>query len=131
MLPKRAGYAVPSALLDNWVSYQRELARSSDANNDYYSEVAAYRLYTLALADKAELPAMNRLREKLIHLNAESDLSSRWLLGSAKARPGKSMSEKLANELLDAFNGTGATIKRREDTHRMAEANRAFSHFRV
>jgi small subunit ribosomal protein S7 len=41
------------------------------------------------------------------------------------------MSEKLANELLDAFNGTGATIKRREDTHRMAEANRAFSHFRV
>ena len=42
-----------------------------------------------------------------------------------------SMSEKLANELLDAYNGTGATIKRREDTHRMAEANRAFSHFRV
>ncbi|HWV16495.1 MAG TPA: MG2 domain-containing protein [Cellvibrio sp.] len=80
---KRAGYAVPSALLDNWVSYQREQARSSDANNDYYNEVAAYRLYTLALADKAELPAMNRLREKLIHLNAESDLSSRWLLGSA------------------------------------------------
>jgi small subunit ribosomal protein S7 len=41
------------------------------------------------------------------------------------------MSDKLANELLDAYNGTGATIKRREDTHRMAEANRAFSHFRV
>ena len=58
-------------------------------------------------------------------------LAIRWLLASAKARPGKTMSEKLANELLDAFNGTGATIKRREDTHRMAEANRAFSHFRV
>jgi small subunit ribosomal protein S7 len=40
------------------------------------------------------------------------------------------MQEKLANELLDAFNGTGATIKRREDTHRMAEANRAFAHYR-
>jgi small subunit ribosomal protein S7 len=58
-------------------------------------------------------------------------LAIRWLLGSARSRSGKSMSEKLANELLDAFNGTGATIKRREDTHRMAEANRAFSHFRV
>ena len=58
-------------------------------------------------------------------------LAIRWLLNSAKNRPGKTMAEKLANELLDAFNGTGATIKRREDTHRMAEANRAFSHFRV
>ncbi len=56
-------------------------------------------------------------------------LAMRWLLTSAKARPGKSMQEKLANELLDAFNNTGATIKRREDTHRMAEANRAFSHY--
>ena len=58
-------------------------------------------------------------------------LAIRWLLSSARNRPGKTMAEKLANELLDAFNGTGATIKRREDTHRMAEANRAFSHFRV
>ncbi len=58
-------------------------------------------------------------------------LAIRWLLTSARNRNGKSMQEKLANELLDAFNGTGATVKRREDTHRMAEANRAFSHFRV
>ena len=56
-------------------------------------------------------------------------LAMRWLLTSARNRPGKSMQEKLANELLDAFNNTGATIKRREDTHRMAEANRAFSHY--
>jgi small subunit ribosomal protein S7 len=56
-------------------------------------------------------------------------LAMRWLLMSARGRPGKSMQEKLANELLDAFNGVGATIKRREDTHRMAEANRAFSHY--
>ncbi len=56
-------------------------------------------------------------------------LAMRWLLMSSRARPGKSMEEKLANELLDAFNNTGATIKRREDTHRMAEANRAFSHY--
>ncbi len=57
-------------------------------------------------------------------------LAIRWLLTAAKNRPGKSMEEKLANELLDAFNNTGATIKRREDTHRMAEANRAFAHYR-
>jgi small subunit ribosomal protein S7 len=56
-------------------------------------------------------------------------LAMRWLLLSARNRPGKSMEEKLSNELLDAFNNTGATIKRREDTHRMAEANRAFSHY--
>jgi len=56
-------------------------------------------------------------------------LAMRWLLLSARSRPGKSMQEKLANELLDAFNNTGATIKRREDVHRMAEANRAFSHY--
>ena len=57
-------------------------------------------------------------------------LAIRWLLTAAKARSGKSMQEKLAGELLDAANGTGATIKRREDTHRMAEANRAFAHYR-
>jgi len=58
-----------------------------------------------------------------------TSLAMRWLLTSARNRNGKSMEEKLANELLDAFNNTGATIKRREDTHRMAEANRAFSHY--
>src|SRR5579884_1019414 len=57
-------------------------------------------------------------------------LAIRWLLRSARARGGRSMAERLAAELLDAANGQGATIKRREDTHRMAEANRAFVHYR-
>jgi small subunit ribosomal protein S7 len=57
-------------------------------------------------------------------------LAMRWLLNSARSRGGRSMSEKLAAELLDAANGTGAAIKRRDDTHRMAEANRAFVHYR-
>ena len=48
----------------------------------------------------------------------------------ARKRSGKSMSEKLAFELVDAMNGLGAAVKRREDTHKMAEANRAFSHFK-
>ena len=57
-------------------------------------------------------------------------LAMRWLVKSAKARTGKSMAEKLATELSDASKGQGATIKRREDTHKMAEANRAFAHYR-
>jgi small subunit ribosomal protein S7 len=57
-------------------------------------------------------------------------LATRWLIQSARKRAGKSMAEKLAAELLDASNGVGATIKKREDTHRMAEANRAFAHYR-
>jgi small subunit ribosomal protein S7 len=57
-------------------------------------------------------------------------LAIRWLLQSARKRPGKSMAEKLANELLDTANGVGTTIKKREDTHRMAESNRAFAHYR-
>jgi small subunit ribosomal protein S7 len=57
-------------------------------------------------------------------------LAMRWLIQSSRQRSGRSMSEKLASELLDAAQGQGATVKRREDTHRMAEANRAFVHYR-
>jgi small subunit ribosomal protein S7 len=57
-------------------------------------------------------------------------LALRWLIASSRARPGKSMTEKLAAELMDAAQGVGATIKKKEDTHKMAEANRAFSHYR-
>jgi small subunit ribosomal protein S7 len=56
-------------------------------------------------------------------------LAIRWILAAAQARPGKSMAEKLAAELMDASQGVGTTIKRKEDTHKMAEANRAFSHY--
>lgn len=57
-------------------------------------------------------------------------LASRWIIRSAKMRAGKSMAEKLAAELMDAAAGEGAAIKKRDDTHRMAEANKAFAHFR-
>src|SRR5450830_1929290 len=57
-------------------------------------------------------------------------LGVRWLVQSARKRNGKSMSEKLAAELVDAMNGLGAAVKRREDTHKMADANKAFSHFK-
>ena len=57
-------------------------------------------------------------------------LAMRWLLMAARSRGGRSMAEKLANEFMDAATNQGAAVKRRDDTHRMAEANRAFSHFR-
>ncbi len=57
-------------------------------------------------------------------------LAIRWILAAARSRAGKSMAEKLAAELVDASAKTGAAIKKREDTHRMAEANRAFAHYR-
>jgi small subunit ribosomal protein S7 len=57
-------------------------------------------------------------------------LAIRWLVKSSRARAGKSMAEKLAAELSDASQGQGATAKKREDTHKMAEANRAFAHYR-
>jgi len=57
-------------------------------------------------------------------------LAMRWIISYAKARSGKSMSEKLAAELMDAFNNRGAAVKKRDDTHRMAEANKAFAHYR-
>lgn len=57
-------------------------------------------------------------------------LAIRWLIGFAKKRSGNSMAEKLAAEILDAYNGRGSTIKKREDTHKMAEANKAFAHYR-
>ncbi|MCK5434242.1 MAG: 30S ribosomal protein S7 [Dehalococcoidales bacterium] len=57
-------------------------------------------------------------------------LAIRWLVKSTRARTGKSMAEKLAAEISDASQGQGATVKKREDTHKMAEANRAFAHYR-
>ena len=57
-------------------------------------------------------------------------LAMRWLLTSARARSGHGMANKLANELMDASQGQGATIKKKDDTHRMAEANRTFAHYR-
>ena len=57
-------------------------------------------------------------------------LASSWLIAAAKNRGGKSFIDKLTNELLDASNGAGAACKKREDTHKMAEANKAFAHYR-
>ena len=67
-----------------------------------------------------------------VEVEAERGLSlaMRWIIGFARARGGKSMAEKLAAEIIDASQGQGASIKKRQDTHKMAEANKAFAHYR-
>ncbi|MDR1363073.1 MAG: 30S ribosomal protein S7 [Spirochaetaceae bacterium] len=57
-------------------------------------------------------------------------LGMRWIINAARSRAGRGMDERLATELLDAFNGTGSAFKKKEDTHKMAEANKAFTHYR-
>jgi len=59
-----------------------------------------------------------------------TSLAMRWVIGAARRRPERSMAEKLAAELFDAANNRGAAVKKREDTHKMAEANKAFAHYR-
>src|SRR5512140_2299456 len=63
--------------------------------------------------------------------NRRMTLAIRWILSSSRARSGKSFAEKLAGELMDAATNQGAAIRKREETHKMAEANRAFSHYRM
>ncbi len=65
-----------------------------------------------------------------VNPSRQESLAMRWLIGAARTRPGKSMADKLAAELLDAANNTGAAVKKREETHKAAEANRAFASFR-
>jgi small subunit ribosomal protein S7 len=66
-----------------------------------------------------------------VSADRRTTLSIRWILSAARERSGQSFSDKLASELIDASNETGAAIRKRDETHKMAEANRAFSHYRI
>ena len=65
-----------------------------------------------------------------VRADRKQALGIRWLINYARLRGGHSMADNLANEIIDASNGTGAAVKKREETHRMAEANKAFAHYR-
>ena len=65
-----------------------------------------------------------------IRADRRTSLAMRWIIQAARKRPGKSMSERLAGELMDAMNNTGGAVRRKEETHKMAEANKAFSHYK-
>jgi len=65
-----------------------------------------------------------------IRPDRRNSLAMRWVIEAARKRPGKSMAERLQGELMDAMNNTGAAVRRKEETHKMAEANKAFSHYK-
>lgn len=65
-----------------------------------------------------------------VRYNRRNSLAIRWIIASARERKGKSIAEKLAQEIMEAYKGEGAAIKKREETHKMAEANKAFAHYR-
>lgn len=60
----------------------------------------------------------------------QQGLALRWIVAASRARKGVSMAQALANEIVDAYNGTGSVVRKKEETHRMAQANRAFAHLR-
>jgi len=65
-----------------------------------------------------------------IKADRRGSLAMRWIIQAARKRPGKSMAEKLSSELMDATNNAGAAVRRKDETHKMAEANKAFSHYK-
>ena len=89
-----------------------------------------------SIAEDIVYSALDMVKEKTDQEPVEvkpgraNTLSLRWLTDFSRARREKTMAERLANEILDASNGLGASVKRREDTHKMAEANKAFAHYR-
>ena len=80
--------------------------------------------------EKTDQEPVAVLKRALDNIRPSNTLSLRWLTDFSRARREKTMAERLANEILDASNGLGASVKRREDTHKMAEANKAFAHYR-
>jgi small subunit ribosomal protein S7 len=132
---------------------QRLINRVMHSGKKNTAQRVVYDSFTLA-EERAKKPAMQVFEEAMRNLSPavevkprrvggatlqvpvevnpyrQESLAMRWLIGAARDRPGKSMAEKLAAELLDASNNTGAAIRKREETHKAAEANRAFAHFR-
>ena len=76
------------------------------------------------------LKALDNVKPVVEVKSRREALCMRWIIAAARARSGHEMSERLAAELIDAFNSTGSAYKKKEDTHKMAEANKAFSHYR-
>ena len=85
---------------------------------------------TSTLHRRPGLLTFRPLWQNLLRAERATSLAMRWLADYARARDGKSMRDRLANEIIDAANERGEAVKKREDTHRMAEANKAFSHYR-
>lgn len=137
-----------SALVAKFINGIMERGKKSRAQNIFYGamDIVAERVpeeKTLEVFDKAMDKVRPRVEVKSrrvggatyqvpveVRPERRNALAIRWIISFAKSRTGKTMAEKLAAELLDAFNNRGGAVKKRDDTHRMAEANKAFAHYR-
>jgi len=137
-----------SVLVQNFINRMMRNGKRSTAATLMYdamdmieAKTKRYPLEVFELAVKNVSPVMEVKPRRVggatyqVPMEVPSDrrisLASRWILQAAQSRSGKSFSEKLAAELMDAANNAGSAIRKREETHKMAEANRAFSHYRV
>lgn len=137
-----------SVLVSKFINGLMERGKKSVARNIFYDamELVADRVSEDQPLDVFE-KAMDKVRPKVevksrrvggatyqvpieVRPERRNALAIRWLVGFSSKRSGRSMSEKLAGELIDAYNNRGAAVKKREDTHKMAEANKAFAHYR-
>jgi len=143
--PPDAVYASP--LVEKFINCMMWDGKRSKAERIFYDSMDLIRQRTSEEPDKVFLKAMENCKPLLevktrrvgganyqipVEVNPErrQSLAIRWLREYARARTGKSMKEKLAEELMDAAQNRGGAIKKKEDTHRMAEANKAFAHYR-
>ena len=109
------------------MSRRRRVHKKEERLDSHYaSPVVAQLISTVMISGKKSLA------ERIVYgaLERQVSLAMRWLVGYASARRGVGLTDALANEIRDAANGQGNAIKKRDDTHRMAQANRAFAHFR-
>ena len=136
-----------SALVSRFITRLMECGKKSIAQGILYDAL-------VMIEEKANKPAMEVFQKAIDNVKPELEVKSRrvggatyqvpvevrterrlalamrWIIGFSRGRHGKTMSEKLSGELLDAFNNTGASVKKMEDTRKMAEANKAFAHYK-
>ena len=144
-LPPDAVYASP--LVEKFINYMMWDGKKSTAARIFYDSLELIQQRTHEEPHKIFQKAVENCRPLLevktrrvgganyqipieVNLERRQSLAIRWLIAYARSRTGKSMVEKLADELLDAAQNRGGAIKKKEDTHRMAEANKAFAHYR-
>ena len=137
-----------SVLVSKFINVLMNCGKKSIARNIFYDamDVVADRITEDSPLDVFE-KAMEKVRPRVevksrrvggatyqvpieVRPERRNALAIRWLVGFSSKRSGRTMSEKLAGELMDAYNSRGSAVKKREDTHKMAEANKAFAHYR-
>ena len=137
-----------SVLVSKFINGLMERGKKSVARNIFYS---AMDIVADRVSEDEPLEVFERAMEKVrprvevksrrvggatyqvpieVRPERRNALAIRWLIGLSSKRSGRTMAEKLAGELMDAYNNRGAAVKKREDTHKMAEANKAFAHYR-